>query len=110
MIKYTRIPPRRQTLFAALSALFAACGDSLGNLLAKLQPRRLRKEPRPTFAWHVDLEELTFSDEWDSDIGQSRVAWAQATLAARDAWERAARESRKRVVLGDPPPRSGDDT
>jgi hypothetical protein len=110
MIKSTPSSRPRTSVFAALIALLAACGESFGVVLAKVRPHRPRKESAPTFAWHVDPEELSCSDEWNSDIGQSRVAWAQATLAARDAWERAARESRKRVALGDPPPRSGDDT
>jgi len=96
------------TLAGAIAG--AVGGESLGLLIAKLQRRGRPVERAASFSWHVDPLELSFSDEWDSDIGQSRVAWARATLAARDAWERAARESRKRVVLGDPPPRSGDDT
>jgi len=96
------------TLAGAIAG--ALCGESLGLLVAKLRRRRQSIARAASFSWHVDPEQLPFSDEWESDIGQSRVAWARATLAARDAWERAARESRKRVALGDPPPRSGDDT
>jgi hypothetical protein len=70
----------------------------------------------PSSAWHFDYHDSEPDDAWISDPGRSQVAWAEATLAARDAWERAARNSRtrvvlgKRVILGDPPPRSGDDT
>jgi hypothetical protein len=70
----------------------------------------------PSSAWNFDYREAEPDDAWSSDLGRSQVAWAEATLAARDAWERAARNSRtrvvlgKRVILGDPPPRSGDDT
>jgi hypothetical protein len=70
----------------------------------------------PSSAWNFDYHESEPDDAWISDPGRSQVAWAEATLAARDAWERAARNSRtrvvlgKRVILGDPPPRSGDDT
>jgi len=67
-------------------------------------------------AWNFDYLEAEPDEAWSSDLGRSQVAWAEATLAARDAWERAARNSRtrvvlgKRVIVGDPPPRSGDDT
>jgi hypothetical protein len=89
----------------------ALLGEALGMLVIKLRQPRQRAQGDGTFAWHVDPpDDLRSSDEWDSDIGQSRIAWAKATLAARDAWERAARQSRKRVALGDPPPRSGEDT
>jgi hypothetical protein len=94
------------TLAGAIAGALA--GELLGLLVVKLKRRRHASERGAIFAWHVDPEELSFSDEWDSDIGQSRIAWAQATLAARDAWERAARQSRRHVTLGDPPPRSGD--
>jgi hypothetical protein len=96
------------TLAGAIAG--AVGGESLGLLIAKLRRRGQPVDRAPSFSWHVDPLELSFSDECDSDIGQSRVAWARATLAARDAWERAARESRKRVALGDPPPRTSNDT
>jgi hypothetical protein len=101
----------------------AAIFDALSPLLPRLTGTARAREQRardgtlePSSAWQFDYLEADPDETWSSDHGRSQVAWAEATLAARDAWERAARNSRtrvvmgKRVFLGDPPPRSGDDT
>jgi predicted lipid-binding transport protein (Tim44 family) len=98
-----------------IATLAGACVGALAAnyvrmLVARIRRRRHQGTGSPPSDWHIDPEELRFSDEWNTDIGESRIAWAQATLAARDAWERAARQSRKRIALGDPPPRTGEDT
>jgi hypothetical protein len=99
-------------LATLLPAWFAAPNRTSGA--ATPTPPPLRVEPAS--AWNFDYRDAEPESEWISDAGRAQVAWAEATLAARDAWERAARNSRtrvvlgKRVILGDPPPRSGDDT
>jgi len=105
MISKLRIAWLGRAALAARGALIGAAA----RILAKPRQRPRADEGGASFAWHVDPEALSFSDQWDTDIGQSRIAWARATVAAREAWERAARNSRKRVALGDPPPHGGSD-
>jgi hypothetical protein len=103
----------------------AALFDALSPLLPTVPRERTIGRGAPmarntgvetSSAWNFNYREAEPDAAWSSDDGRSQVAWAEATLAARDAWERAARNSRtrvvlgKRVIVGDPPPRSGDDT
>lgn len=112
-------------LWTGVAVFVAALGGALGSaaILDALAPlpttpadaTRACVEPSSS-AWNFNYQDAEPDEAWSSDLGRSQVAWAEATLAARDAWERAARNSRtrvvlgKRVVLGDPPPRTGDDT
>jgi hypothetical protein len=101
-------------VFDALSPLLPAASSAATVGRHAAAPSSIRLEA--SSAWNFDYREAEPDEAWSSDSGRSQVAWAEATLAARDAWERAARISRtrvvlgKRVILGDPPPRSGDDT